>query len=329
MRDVANAAGVSLKTVSRVVNNEASVTAGLEQRVRSAIRALGYQPDDRARYLRRAATGSRSLGFVQTDVANPFFAAMFRGLEDVVRAEGFLVFAGSSDADPDREEELVRAFIARRVDGLVIASARSDLSFLAAEVEHGTPLVFVDLEPAIDLGDVVRTDHYGGAAMATRHLLEHGHRRIAFLGDSPMFFSARERRRAFVDVMAEAGCPTPWLLTDLTTPEESEAAAHELLNRADRPTALFTAQNFVTIGAVKAMHGLGVQHEIALVGFDDVDIAELVEPKLTVVPQDPGALGRLAGERLFARLASTGRPFERTVLESKLIPRGSGEIRPS
>lgn len=319
---------MSLKTVSRVVNSEANVSPALQERVRSAIHSLDYRPDDRARSLRSTATGSRSIGFVQTDVANPFFSAMFRALEDEAQAKGCLVLAGSSDADPDREEALVRAFIERRVDGLVIASARSDLSSLAAELEHGTPVVFVDLEPAVEMGDVVRSDHYGGAVRATRHLLEHGHRRIAFLGDRPLFFSANERRRAFVDVMTEEGLPTPWLVTDLTTPDEAAAAAEQLLGRPDRPTALFTAQNYVTIGTVKALHRLGLQHEIALVGFDDAEIAELVDPMLTVIAQDPESLGRLAADRLFARLAgATDRP-RRTVLGSELVRRGSGEIRP-
>lgn len=328
MRDVAKSAGVSLKTVSRVVNGEGGVTAPLEQRVRAAVRTLGYQPDDRARYLRRAAPSTRTIGYIQMDVANPFFSSLYRGLEDVATENGYLVLAGSSDADPEREAALVQAFVARRVDGLVIASNRPDHDVLRAEIEHGTAVVFVDHDPALDFVDVVRTDHYGGAATATRHLIAGGHARIAFLGDDPMYFSAAERRRAFVDTMAEAGLATPWLLTAMTDPSESERAVTELLAAADRPTALFTAQNFVTIGAIAAIHRLGLQHQIAVVGFDDLDIAEWVDPKITVVPQQPTELGKLAAERLFQRLAGHQPAPTRTIVEPRLIARGSGEIPP-
>jgi LacI family transcriptional regulator len=329
MRDVAREAGVSLKTVSRVVNEEPGVTAALTDRVSAAVRRLGYQPDDRARFLRRTETSSKSLGFVQMDVANPFFSAIFRGLEDVARAEGHLVLAGSSDGDPGREEALVKAFIARRVDGLILVSCHPDLGFLAAETQLGTPVVFLDHRPAADLGDVIRTDHYGGAAAATRHLLDHGHRDIAFLGDSTAFFSAAERRRGFCDVMAEAGPDTPWLHSGLTGPADAEARTEALLAGEHRPTALFTAQNYVTIGAMRALHRLGLQHDVALVGFDDVEFSELVEPRISVVLQEPRTLGRLAGERIYARLAGDRTPARSTILPASVLARGSGEIRPA
>ncbi len=328
MRDVAERAGVSLKTVSRVVNDESGVTAALEARVTEAISDLGYQPDDRARFLRRTAPSSKSLGFVQMDVANPFFAAILRGLEDVARSRGHLVLAGSSDGDPAREEALVASFIARRVDGLVIASCHPDLDFLTTELQHGTPVVFVDLEPAADVGDLIHTDHRGGAAAATRHLIDNGHRDIAFLGDRLVYWSAAERRQGFLDEMAAAGLPTPWVVTDLHGPDEAETGALEVLGAEPRPTALFTAQNFVTIGAVRALHRLGLQHEIAVVGFDDVELADVVEPAISIVPQDPTELGRLAGERLYQRLADGTPPQPPTSLPVDVVARGSGEIPP-
>ena len=329
MRDVAREAGVSLKTVSRVVNEEPGVTAALTDRVSAAVHRLGYQPDDRARFLRRTETSSKSLGYVQMDVANPFFSSIFRGLEDVARAEGHLVLAGSSDGDPEREEALVKAFIARRVDGLILVSCHPDLGFLTAEIQLGTPVVFVDHRPAANLGDVIHTDHHGGAVAATRHLLDHGHRDIAFLGDSTAFFSAAERRRGFCDVMANAGLDTPWLHSGLTGPPEAEARTVALLAGERQPTALFTAQNFVTIGAVRALHRLGLQHDVALVGFDDVEFSELVEPRISVVRQEPRTLGRLAGERIYARLAGDRAPAASTILPASVLARGSGEIRPA
>ncbi|MEM7276186.1 MAG: LacI family DNA-binding transcriptional regulator [Actinomycetota bacterium] len=331
MRDVAQTAGVSIKTVSRVVNDEPGVTPALEARVRDAVERLGYQPDDRARYLRRTAGTSRrsaTIGFVQMDVANPFFSAMFRGLEDAAKANGSLVLAGSSDADPVRQDELIDTFVARRVDGLVIATRRGDLETLDRELRHGTPVVFVDQEPPALVGDVVRTDHRGGATIATRHLIDHGHRRIAFLGDDPELFSAAERRAGFLDVMAAAGLRAPLVETGVVDTATAAATTERLLDLPEPPTALFTAQNLITVGALIALHRHGLADRVALVGFDEIDAAELIHPRPTVIPQDPRRIGRLAGERLFARLAGDTDPPGRTILEPQLIPRGSGEIRP-
>lgn len=326
MRDVAREAGVSLKTVSRVVNGEPGVTDTLADRVRAAVDALGYQPDDRARFLRRTAPSSKSLGFVQMDVANPFFASILRGLEDVARDRGHLVLAGSSDGEPEREEALVRSFIARRVDGLVIASCHPDLTYLTTEMGHGTPVVFVDLEPAADVGELVHADHRGGAMAATAHLLASGHRDIAFLGDRAIYWSADQRRLGFLDAMAGAGVPTPWVLSGLGDPALAQAAAHDLLVSTPRPTALFTAQNFVTIGAVRALHELGLQHEVAVVGFDEVELGDVVQPAISVVPQDPAEIGRLAGERVYARLEGAAPLAAPIALPSTVVARGSGEI---
>lgn len=326
MRDVAREAGVSLKTVSRVVNGEPGVTDALADRVRSTIEVMGYQPDDRARFLRRAAPSSKSLGFVQMNVANPFFAAILRGLEDVARARGHLVLAGSSDGEPDREEALVKSFIARRVDGLIIASCHPDLAFLTAEMGHGTPVVFVDLEPAADVGELIHADHRGGAAAATAHLLDGGHRDIAFLGDHPHYWSADQRRLGFLDAMTTAGLTTPRVLSGLGDPAAAEAATRNLLQASPRPTALFTAQHFVTIGAIRALHGLGLQHEVAMIGFDEVELGDVLDPAISVVPQDPAEIGRVAGERIYARLDGAAPLPAPIALPSTVVARGSGEI---
>jgi LacI family transcriptional regulator len=261
------------------------------------------------------------------DVANPFFSSILRGLEDVARANGQLVLAGSSDGDPDREVALVRAFIARRVDGLVIATCRTDLDYLSAEIELGTPVVFVDHRPANLESDVVHTDHRGGAIAATRHLIEHGHRLIAFLGDRADFDSSAERRAGFVTAMSEAGLTPRWVVSDVTGTDQAESKVAQLMAGRTRPTALFTAQNFVTIGAVRALHRLGLQHEVALVGFDDIEFSDVVEPKISVVPQQPRTLGRLAGERIYDRLTG-GTVQAPAVIPAAVVARGSGEIPP-
>ena len=333
MRDVADLAGVSLKTVSRVVNDEPGVTPDLVDRVRGAVLRLGYRPDDRARHLRRTAAAapsrSRTIGYVQMDVANPFFAGIFRGLEDVAGANDSLVLAGSSDADPAREEALIQAFVARRVDGLIIATQGDfDVGSLELEQRHGTAVVFVDQDPEQAVGDVVRTDHYEGAALAVRHLRQHGHQRIAFLGDDLRLFSARARHQGFLDVMEADGLATPWVETELTNADQAATATRRLLAADDRPTAMFTAQNLITTGVLSVLHVQGLADQIALVGFDQIEAADLIKPRPTVIPQDPRQLGRLAAERLFARLAGDTSPPARTILRPHLLVGGSGEIPP-
>jgi LacI family transcriptional regulator len=332
MRDVAIAAGVSVKTVSRVVNNEDAVRPEVALRVRHAIDALGYEPDHRAQNLRRGGRRTSTIGFVLVDVANPFFSAIYRGLEDVAWDAGYVVLAGSSDGATDRGQAILRTLISRRVDGLVVVPSGEDHVVIAAEMARGTPVVLLDLE-AGDLSDVdvVRSDHRGGARVAIEHLLRHDHRDIAFLGDDDTIFSAAQRKRGFLDAMGAAGLTArdEWMIVGPAGPARASAAVHSLMAvPGGRPTALFSAQNFITLGAVQALHDLALQHEIALVGFDDVDLAAAVDPALTVIPQQPTELGRMAGELLLERLGGHAGPARRRIVESQLITRGSGEIRP-
>jgi LacI family transcriptional regulator len=239
-----------------------------------------------------------------------------------------LTFAGSSDEDPARERLLVEALLARGVDGLIVAPTSGDQSYLARESEAGVALVFVDRPPNFLDADVVVSDNAGGAYAAVAHLLARGHRRIAFLGDRPDIHTAVERLRGYREALADHRLRyDPTLVRQgLVAPELARAATRELLGTPDPPTALFTSQNLVTIGAVGVLHELGLQHSVALVGFDDVALSEVVDPGLTVVDQDAAALGRAAAERLFARLDGDHGPTRRLELAARLIERGSGEL---
>jgi LacI family transcriptional regulator len=332
MRDVAAAAGVSVKTVSRVVNDEAAVRDVVEDRVRAAIAELGYRPDHRAQLLRRHGTGTATIGFVPLDVSNPFFSAIYRGLEDVAWARGYVVVAGSSDGTRERRDAILRRLIGGRVDGLVVVPAGDEHTVIAEEVHRGTPVVLLDLEVDDLAGvDLVRSDHRGGARRAVEHLIAHGHRDIAFLGDVAGIFSARERFRGYVEAMCSAQLSQRpgWALHGLDMTAAAAAVRDLFAGGVDAgPSALFTAQNFVTIGAVQALHELGLHHSIAIVGFDDVAMATVVEPGLSVMPQRPGELGRLAGELLLDRIGGHRGPSRRTILANEIVARGSGEIAP-
>ncbi|HEU4547530.1 MAG TPA: LacI family DNA-binding transcriptional regulator [Microlunatus sp.] len=329
MRDVAALAGVGLKTVSRVVNDEPNVSPETKERVERAIDALGFEPNHGAGSLRREGGRTQTIGLILDAVDNPFSAAINRAVETVAAARGTAVFAASSDDDTNRERELVAAFNRRRVDGLIITAYGPDQGYLQSVRERGTPLVFVDRVPRGLLADVALTDNVGWAAVATEHLIDHGHRRIAFLCDDVTIPTARDRRHGYERAMTSAGLEVPdgYTVGDLTTADLAAAAVERLLERPDPPTALITAQNLITIGGVRSLHRLGRQSEIALVGFDDLPLAELLTPGITVVAQDPAAIGRVAAERLFARMDDDSGPAETITVPARLITRGSGELQ--
>jgi LacI family transcriptional regulator len=328
MREVAALAGVSLKTVSRVVNGTPSVDPALVARVNRAAAQLNYRHNMTASNLRRGDRKSFIIGLMLEDAANPYSSGIFRAVEDVARERGVGLLAGSLDEDPDRERELAAALVARRVDGLIVVPAGRDHSYLRGEQEVGTPLVFVDRPPVLLPADSIIADNRNGAAMAVRHLIAHGHRRIAFLGDLTTIATCQERLTGYREALGEAGVPVDPAIVrcDLRTAEAAEAAVSDLLAGSEPPSALFAGQNLVTIGTIRALRAHGAQHEIAVVGFDDVPLADLVDPPVTVIAQDVTAIGRLAAETLFRRIDGDTSPPQAYVVPTRLIRRGSGEI---
>ena len=291
---------------------------------------LGYRRDATATNLRRSDRLSASIGLVFDDVANPFHATVHRGIEEVARARGVLAFAGSSDEDAERERDLVQAFLSRRVDGLVIVPAGRDHGYLLRDRDAGVALVFVDRPPGFIEADFVTSDHVGGARAATAHLLAAGHRRIGYLGDRRRIQSAGERLRGHTEALAAAGVPYDPALVRMELEDSAMArrATEELFSGENPPTAVFAAQNLITIGAVEALRRMGRRHDVALVGFDDLTLADAIEPGLTVVAQDANGIGRAAAELLFARLDGENGPARTVIRPTTLIPRGSGEIAP-
>ncbi|GAA3840399.1 LacI family DNA-binding transcriptional regulator [Sphaerisporangium flaviroseum] len=355
MNDVATTAGVALKTVSRVVNDEPGVNAATAERVRQAIDLLGYRRNDGARVLRRGRTAS--IGLIIEDVADPFYSGLSRAVEDVALRNDCLVFTGSSGEDPQRERKLVLAFCARRVDGLVIVPAGSDHGYLAPELSAGIHAVFADRPAGAGLDvDTVLCDNAGGARSGVAHLIAHGHRRIAFLGDSAAIFTAAERFRGYRQALEAAGLPYDESLVAMGTPEQARVQADlgRLIALDDPPTALFTGNGRTTVTTLRALealrattgplddHGATVRPlgapgprslypaglDLAIVGFDDFELADMLTPAITVIAQDAAGLGRTSAELLFRRLSGDDPPAQRVQLPTHLIPRGSGELPP-
>ncbi len=326
MRDVAERAGVSLKTVSRVINAEAGVATATAERVGEAIAALGFQRNDLAHSLRKGLSSS-TLGLVIEDVGNPFYSAVAQAVEVAARERGFLLITASAREDPERERELVSALVGRRVDALLIVPAGPDQRYVDA-MRGRTAFIYIDRPPGGFDADTVLLDDAGGARQAVEHLLAHGHRRIACVADRSEVYTARERVAGYEAALAAAGVePDPELIrTGSYDTAHAEVVVSELLNLpADRrPSAIFTANNRNTVGALHALAGRG--DGAALVGFDDFELADLLG--ITVVRADAGRLGARAAALAFARLDGDDQPPQRLTIPTALIARGSGERPP-
>lgn len=321
MRDVAQAAGVSLKTVSRVVNDEPGVRPETSARVLDAIQELGFQRNDLARSLRPGQSSS-TLGLVIGDVGNPFFSSITRAVEDVAREYGYLLVASSSGEDPAHERELVATLLARRVEGILLVPAAGDHSFLQPEMALGIPMVFIDRPPAAVEADVVLLENREGARRGVSHLIDQGHRRIGLLADDMEIYTAVERVHGYHDALIGAGLQADDELLELACRDvaTAERAVHCLLELPDPPTALFAVNNRMSLGALRALHGRAEQ--VALVGFDDLEFADLLTTPVTVVSHDPYDMGRLAAKVMLDRLAGDTSPPRRTVLSTKLVTYG-------
>jgi LacI family transcriptional regulator len=328
MRDVAGTAGVSLKTVSRVVNGEEGVRPDTAARVEAAIVRLGFARNELARSLRRGSADA--LGLVIEDVANPFYSSIARAVEDAAHDRGHILVTASCEEDPDRERQLVLRLLRRSVDALLIVPAGDDHRYLLPELGAGTPIVFLDRPPRGVEADTVLLDNVGGARAAVAHLVEHGHTRIAFVGDEPRLFTADERLRGYRAALADAGLEAPDELvrTGSHDAQAAEAAVRELMTLAPerRPTAIFTANNRNTIGALRALRDTGPA--VAVVGFDDFELADMLARPVSVVRDAPEEMGRIAAELAYGRLGGDdGLPHRRTVA-CELVARGSGEVPP-
>jgi LacI family transcriptional regulator len=328
MRDVAALAGVSLKTVSRVVNSVSTVDPGLAAQVRDAAGKLGYRPNLTASSLRRSDGRTATIGMLVEDAANPFSASLLRTIENAARERGVLALFGSLDEDAPRERKLASAFIDRRVDGLLIVPAGRDQSYLMKEREAGTCMVFIDRKARLLDADAVVSDNRTGAISAVNHLLAAGHRRIAYLGDRLSITTAAERFDGYQHALelARIAIDERIVWHEASSEEAVIEATGHVLRLTDPPTALFTGQNLVTISASRALRALGLQDKVAMVGFDDFPLADMLRPGITVIAQDITAIGKLAAEILFRRLDGDRSPTSTRIVPTRLITRGSGEI---
>ncbi|MGC7098545.1 LacI family DNA-binding transcriptional regulator [Amycolatopsis lurida] len=327
MSDVARLAGVSIKTVSRVVNDEPAVHPDTAERVMAAIEQLGFRRNLGARNLRRGST-TGTIGLIVEDVGNPFYSELNRAVERIAGSYERQVLTGSSEENRERERELALEFCSRRVDGLLIVPAGMQHGYLVPEMRAGTPVVFID-RPAGDIvADTVLVDNIGGTVEAVTHLAAHGHRRIAFLADSAGIYTASERLRGFREGCARAGIRYDERLVIMRKPTEESVgeAIRTLLAGPEPATAVVAGNNRVTVHLLRALaHS---PNRPALVGFDDFELADLLDPPVSVIAHDVTALGEAAANLLFARVQGDQSTPRKVVLPVRLVARGSGEVAP-
>jgi LacI family transcriptional regulator len=329
MRHVAALAGVGIKTVSRVVNGEPHVSEAMIERVLEAVERLDYQLDVNAGNLRRANGRTLTLGVLVGSLASPFAGAIHLGIEQAAWERDTVVLASSLGGEPDRKQEIVRAFVRRRVDGLILAAGGSD-GYFAGEAARRTPLVFIGPLPAGVVADAVKPDTYNGSAQAARHLLGYGHRRIAYCGTGCQaeLQATRERQRGFMEELGRAGIEAAEVrvLQDFDDAEKARNTVALLLRSGSRPTAIFASDSVATIGVARALHESGLTNSVALIGFDEFALPEPVLSGVTVVAQDPESIGRVAAERLFARIDGSREEPRTHTVPTTLVRRGSGEL---
>jgi LacI family transcriptional regulator len=325
MREVAEKAQVSPTTVSHVINNTRFVSEDVRDRVLAVMKELGYRPNALARSLRRGITFT--IGLILPDSANPFFAEVGRSIEESAFQYGYNVILCNTEGSYDREQIYVDLLIEKQVDGLIFVAAGDQSESLRSLLEEDVLVVLIDRRvPGIDV-DVVLSDNRQGGYLATRHLIDLGHSRIACLAGPSNVTPSSERVTGYLQALREAGlAPDEKLIVSGNFRAESGfQIIQDLLRLPEPPTAVFASNDLMAIGAMRAaaQNGLRVPEDISIVGFDDIELASYVIPALTTVRQPKSEMGKAAVE-LLIRQTKTGKgSADYTMLENKLIIRDS------
>ncbi len=325
-RDVARRAGVSASTVSHVLNATRFVSDDLRQRVRHAMDELGYEPNAVARSLK--VNRSATVGLLISDISNPFFTELVRSVEDVAQANGYTVILCNTDENPANEETYLRELRARRVDGLLVTPTSGPHDYLGKLAHTRFPIVFLDRDAGSLPVPTVLLDNEAAAYAAVRHLLGLGHSRIEAVVGRPLISTTTERLEGYLRALGDADVAVDerLIVNGWSRIDGGAAATDTLMTLEERPTALFSGNNLMTIGALGALeaHGLVVPDDVALVGIDDFPWASVLRPQLTTVAQPTYELGSTAAELLLGLMRGTGQGHaQRVVLPGRLIVRES------
>jgi LacI family transcriptional regulator, galactose operon repressor len=324
LHDVALLAGVSARTVSRVVNDVSDVAPATRQRVQDAIDGVGFRINTAAQSLRLGSPQPPLIGLIIEDLTNPFYSMVAAAVEEVARSHEHAVVVGSAGEDLLRERQLVNAFLRRQVRGLILVPTGGDHHYLITDLESGTKIVFLDRPPGGVKADLVLIDDVGGARRAVSYLLDEGHRRIGFVGDPLTLYTAKRRfegyRRALRDHAVE---PCPELErfgpSVVAAAEGARAATVDLLGLERPPTAIFATNNRTCVGVLRA---IGKRRSApAVVCFDDFELADLLATPVISVAYNAAQMGGVAAKLLFGRLNGNASPLRRHIIPTRLVMR--------
>jgi LacI family transcriptional regulator len=306
IKDVAREAGVSKGTVSKYLNDAPYVAEETRRRIAAAVERLQFQPNRVAQGLSRRR--SNTVGVVLANVANPFYAELFRGIEETTAATGYTLLLASTDGEPKKERAVVQAMRQRQVDGIIFASVRMADREVAKLARDGAQVVLASRHLPDAGVDYVVVDSVHGARLAVEHLIGHGHARIGYIGGPQSIFQFQERRTGYEQGLAAAGIPVDPAIcveTERMRVEDGADAARRLMALSEPPTAIFAATDNLAFGVLRACLdlGLSVPEQLALIGFDNVPFGEISLSPLTSVDGQGLEIGRRAARLLIDRLA--------------------------
>jgi len=322
IKDVAKMAGVSPALVSLALNEKPYVSKEAKEKIFAAVKKLGYRPNIVARSLRKKSTGI--IGLVLSDITNPFYPEIARGVEEKARELGFSVILCNTDADPFREKSLIDILLSRQIDGLIITSARSDQDVYHL-VRENCPIVLVNRDPFPGRFDFVGIDNISSAKMAVNHLIKLGHKKIAFIEGEPASPASFGRYEGYKEALKEAKIflPEDYVRIGYLRYEGGYKAMLSLLEHPSPPTAVFCANDMMALGAIGAClkKDVRVPEDVAIVGFDDMWIASLENIQLTTVRQPRYEMGKKAVELMMERIKGKRKEVKRIILPTKLVVR--------
>jgi len=331
LKDVAKKAQVSVSTVSRVINKEPLVKPGTQEKVEAAIAELGYLPNRVAQRLRSINVKHKLIGLVLPDIQNPFYVDVVRGVEDTASRQNFSVMIGNFDQDEEKERLFLEVLQSESIDGLIIAPSSGKDQHIHRVIEKGYRVVCIDRGLLSADVDVVKVNNEAGAFGAIEYLIGLGHERIAHITGDPSIPTTRERNAGYEAAMSKHGVEIdPELVRSSDSSYVSGARLmKELLKLPTPPTAVFTANNLLTLGALKSIHEskLSIPGDISIVGFDDMYWSVSLNPPLTAVRQSGYDIGRRAAELLVQRIADPSRHVANVVLDTELVVRQSCKAR--
>jgi len=329
MKDIAKMAGVSVVTVSRVVNNSANVGDETRKKVQKAIKELNYKPSRVAKRLRSTVASGNLLGVLIPDIQNPFYIDVLNGIEEIAYKNNYALIMCNFNQDEEKQAKYIDMLMAEAVDGMIVAPVNAEDEKIINVIESGLPIVCVDRglkDVDVDV-DVVLVDNKRGAFLAVEHIIKSGYKRIAYISGKPAIPSSKQREEGYISALNKYGIKIDKSIIKYgdSSHKSGVTLSNELLNSINPPDAIFTGNNLITLGALETIHkmGLKIPEEIAIVGFDDMYWSNSLNPPLTAVRQPAHEIGKRAIELLIQRIEDPNKSTVQMILNADLIQRKS------